>query len=70
MLWELLYLQHLELRDYFDVTHTEKNVCDALIRTLLNISGKIKYDLGVCLDMQKLEIIKNLWVEPNTSDKM
>jgi hypothetical protein len=36
-----------------DVMHVEKNFCDSIIDTLLNIKGKIKDDVNVRLDMAK-----------------
>lgn len=41
--FDLLYWSSLDVRYCLDVIHVEKNVCDNLIGTLLNIKGKIKY---------------------------
>ena len=45
---------------YFDVIHVEKNVCDNLVGTLLNIEGKTKNTTYACLDLQDLKIRKDL----------
>jgi hypothetical protein len=37
----LLYWKDLMIRYNFDATHIEKNVCDNIINTLLDIPGKI-----------------------------
>src|SRR5262249_51463223 len=39
--WELLFVRH-----NLDVMHIEKNICNSLLGTLLNISGKIKDGLN------------------------
>jgi len=40
--------------------HVEKNVCDSLIGTLLNIKGKTKDGVNVCLDLVKMKIREDL----------
>ncbi|XP_021755964.1 uncharacterized protein LOC110721140 [Chenopodium quinoa] len=42
VLWLLPYWKYLCVRHSLDVMHIEKNVCDSLIGTLLNINGKTK----------------------------
>jgi len=46
----------LEVRHCIDVMHVEKNVCDSLIGTLLNINGKMKDDLNARLDLIEMNI--------------
>ena len=41
--WTNLHVQHC-----LDVMHVEKNVCDSLLGTLLNIKGKTKDGLKCC----------------------
>ncbi|KAK7342752.1 hypothetical protein VNO80_25708 [Phaseolus coccineus] len=43
-------------RHCIDVTHVEKNVCDSLIGTLLNINGKTKDGLNARLDLIDMNI--------------
>jgi hypothetical protein len=40
--------------------HIEKNVCDNIINTLLDITGKSKDNLNAGLDLQALSIISDL----------
>jgi hypothetical protein len=48
------------LQHNFDVMHIEKNVCDFIINTLLEIDGKSKDNLNARMDMQKFCIRNNL----------
>ena len=41
-------------KHYINVTHVKKNICDSLIRTLLNIKGKMKDDVNGHLDLLKM----------------
>ena len=43
---DLPYWSRLEVKHCIDVMHVEKNVCDSLIGTLLNINGKTKDGLN------------------------
>ena len=54
--WELPYWEHLEVRHCLDVMHVEKNVCDSLIGTLLNIPGKTKDGIKARKDMVEMKI--------------
>jgi len=45
---DLLFWCDLHVRHCLDVMHVEKNVCDSLISTLLNIKGKTKDGLKCC----------------------
>ena len=40
--------------------HIEKNVCDSIIQTLLNIPGKMKDTLAGCIDLQEMRLKKEL----------
>jgi hypothetical protein len=44
-LWKLPYWPTLKLRHNLDVIHIEKNICEYLIGTILNIPGKTKIQL-------------------------
>ena len=48
------------LRHNLDVMHIEKNVCDSIIGTLLNIEGKTKDNLNSRLDLQAMVIRRQL----------
>ena len=54
--FELEYWEHLVLRHNLDVTHIEKNVCDSLLSTLLNITGKTKDKIGTRLDLIEMGV--------------
>nr|XP_004492006.1 uncharacterized protein LOC101504571 [Cicer arietinum] len=55
VLFDLPYWSSLDVRHCLDVMHVEKNVCDSVIGTLLNIQGKTKDDLNSRLDMVDME---------------
>ncbi|XP_073120394.1 uncharacterized protein [Henckelia pumila] len=58
--FQLEYWQHLPLRHNLDVMHIEKNVCDNVLGTLLNIKGKSKDTEKARLDLQDMGIRKEL----------
>jgi hypothetical protein len=58
--FELPYWCNLDVRHCIDVMHVEKNVCDSVIGTLLNIQGKTKDNANARLDMVKLGIRQEL----------
>ncbi|KAL8099331.1 hypothetical protein AgCh_031838 [Apium graveolens] len=54
--WDLPYWEHLQVRHCLDFMHIEKNVCESLVGTLLNIPGKSKDGMKARLDMQEMGI--------------
>ena len=56
----LLYWKNLLVRHNLDVMHIEKNVCESLIGTLLNIPGKTKDGENARLDMVAMGIRESL----------
>ena len=62
-LWDLVYWKDLDLRHNLDVMHIEKNICDIIIGTLLNIEGKTKDTLKSRIDLTHLGIRKDLQVQ-------
>ena len=50
----------LLLRHNLDAMHIEKNVCDSVIRILMNIKGKTKDNLRSCLDLKGIGIREEL----------
>jgi hypothetical protein len=58
--FKLPYWKYFMLQHNFDVMHIEKNVCDFIINTLLEIDGKSKDNLNARMDMQKFCIRNNL----------
>ena len=59
-LWKLPYWKFLKLRYNLDVMHIEKNICEVLIGTILNILGKTKDTAKARLDLKDLGIKKEL----------
>lgn len=53
--WNLPYWEHLFVRYCFDVKHIEKNVCDNIIKTLLNI-WQMKDDVKARKNMVEMVI--------------
>ncbi|XP_021747785.1 uncharacterized protein LOC110713633 isoform X6 [Chenopodium quinoa] len=60
--WSSLYVRH-----FLDVMHIEKNVCDSLIGTLLNVRGKTKDGKKSRLDLVDLGIREEL--KPQTKNR-
>ena len=61
--WDLEYWKYLDLWHNLDVMHIEKNICDNIIGTLLNIEGKMKDTLKSRIDLTHLGIRKDLQVQ-------
>ncbi|XP_057249977.1 uncharacterized protein LOC104893596 [Beta vulgaris subsp. vulgaris] len=55
-LWSLPYWRLLFVRHSLDIMHIEKNVCDSLIGTLLNIPGKTKDGPNARDDLKEMNI--------------
>ncbi|XP_073137125.1 uncharacterized protein [Henckelia pumila] len=58
--FELEYWKHLYVRHVLDVMHIEKNVCESLLGTLLDISGKTKDGIAARLDLAEMNLRTNL----------
>ena len=56
ILFDLPYWSDLDVRHCIDVMHVEKNVCDSVIDTLLNIQGKTKDGLNTHQDLVEMGI--------------
>jgi hypothetical protein len=63
-LWDLPYWAGLKLRHNLDVMHIEKNICDNLLGTFLNIEGKSKDTVNSRLDLEYMGIRKELHLRP------
>ena len=57
------YWKDLDLLHNLGVMHIEKNICDSIIGTLLNIEGKTKDTLKSRIDLTHLGIRKDLQVQ-------
>lgn len=62
ILFELPYWSKLLMRHNLDVMLIEKNVCDNIVGTLLNDPNKSKDTAKARLDLQDLNIRKELWL--------
>ncbi|XP_042956354.1 uncharacterized protein LOC122292181 [Carya illinoinensis] len=61
--FELPYWLSLGLRHNLDVMHIEKNICDNVVGTLLNIEGKSKDSANARKDLANLGIRKELHLQ-------
>jgi hypothetical protein len=48
------------VRHAIDVMHVDKNVCEALVGTLLDITGKTKDTLNAQMDLEEMKLRKDL----------
>ncbi|GKD92523.1 uncharacterized protein Tco_1372360, partial [Tanacetum coccineum] len=53
--FELEYWKDNLLRHNLDVMHIEKNVCESIVGTLMNLDGKTKDHIKARLDLQEME---------------
>ncbi|KAK1402107.1 hypothetical protein POM88_001712 [Heracleum sosnowskyi] len=58
--FNLSYWKHNPLRHNLDAMHIEKNLCDNILGTLLNIGGMLKDHLGARFDLRDMGIRKSL----------
>ncbi|XP_074373767.1 uncharacterized protein LOC141714130 [Apium graveolens] len=58
--FELPYWSNNMVRHNLDVIHIEKNICDKILGTLLNIGGKTKDHLNARQDLEEMGIRKDL----------
>ncbi|GJZ23658.1 retrovirus-related pol polyprotein from transposon TNT 1-94, partial [Tanacetum coccineum] len=58
---KLRYWRHNSVPHCIDFMHVEKNVCESLVRTLLNVPGKTKDGMNARLDLAELGIKPELF---------
>jgi hypothetical protein len=56
MFWELLYWKDLDVHHSIDVMHVQKNVCEILLGTLLNMNGKTRNHVHAQANLNKFGI--------------
>ncbi|KAI5344097.1 hypothetical protein L3X38_011974 [Prunus dulcis] len=61
--FDLEYWKYLPVRHALDVMHIEKNVCDSIIGTLLEINGKNKDGIAARLDLLNMGVKTDLQPE-------
>jgi hypothetical protein len=64
-LYELPYWSNLKLAYNIDVMHVEKNICDNILGTLLEMEGKNKDTANARIDLQNLGIREDLHLKPD-----
>nr|KJB67116.1 hypothetical protein B456_010G175300 [Gossypium raimondii] len=67
--FELPYWEHHLLRHNLDVMHIEKNVCENIVGTILNVDGKSKDNLQSRLDLVQMGIRPDLHPNPLPNGK-
>ncbi|XP_039115825.1 uncharacterized protein LOC120251353 [Dioscorea cayenensis subsp. rotundata] len=67
--FDLPYWEHNLLRHNVDVMHIEKNVCENIVGTILNVDGKSKDNLKCRLDLVEMGIRRELHPEYLTNGK-
>lgn len=65
--FKLPYWSTLKLRHNLDVMHIEKNICDSVLGTLMNIDGKTKDTYKARLDLCEMGIGKELHLHRNSA---
>ncbi|KAK9902302.1 hypothetical protein M0R45_001762 [Rubus argutus] len=61
--FDLPYWEVLPLRHNLDVMHIEKNVCESVLATILDVKGKSKIGLESRRDMELLELMEEVPLE-------
>jgi hypothetical protein len=61
--WELPYWKDLDVRHSIDEMHVEKNVCESLLGTLLNMDGKTRDHGHARANLKKIGIRPELWLD-------
>ncbi|CAL8167221.1 unnamed protein product [Prunus armeniaca] len=62
-LFDLEYWKYLPVSHVLDVVYNEKNVCDCIIDTLLEIPGKNKDEIAARLDLLNIGVKTDLQPE-------
>jgi hypothetical protein len=63
--FKLPYWSTVKLRHNLDVMHIEKNICDSVLGTLMNIDGKTKDTHNARRDLREMGIRKELHLQTN-----
>jgi hypothetical protein len=61
--WELSYWKDLDVHHSIDVMHVDKNVCESLLRTLLNMDGTTTDHGRARADPKEMGIRPDLWLD-------
>ncbi|KAL3651956.1 hypothetical protein CASFOL_004958 [Castilleja foliolosa] len=69
ILFELPYWSKLKLRHNLDVMHIEKNICESILGTLMNVDGKTKDTVKARLDLEDMNIRKEMHLIKKGNEK-
>ena len=61
---DLPYFKTLLLRHNLDVMHIEKNICDSIMGTIMDVKGKTKDNINSRLDLQLLNLRSDMHPDP------
>ena len=67
--FELPYWSTLLIRHCLDVMHIEKNVCDSVLGTVLDLKYKNKDTVKARVDLKEMGIRERLWLRKNRTGK-
>ena len=67
--FKLKYWMYLLIRHQLDVMHTEKNICESIYETLLNILGKTKDGIKSMWDLKVLKISQKLALDVKKNNR-
>ena len=70
ILWELPYWKELDVRHSIDVMYVEKNVCESLLGTLLDIIGKRRDHSNARADLKEMGIRPELCLDDPDTDEL
>jgi hypothetical protein len=63
IVWELPYWKDLDVYHLIDVMHIKNNMCESLLRTLLNTDDKTMDHGHARADLKKMRIRSELWLD-------
>jgi hypothetical protein len=67
-LHHLPYWPELKLAHNLDVMHIEKNICDNIVGTLLELEGRNKDTVSARIDLKKFKMWKKYWLKKIVKD--
>ena len=67
--YDLDYWHTLRLPHNLDVMHIDKNICESILGTLLELEGKNKDTVSAILDLQQLKMWKDQWLQESVKKK-
>ena len=68
--FEFSYWEHNKVGHNFDVIHIEKNICESLLGTFLDVTGKSKDHANSRYDLQEMGIQKDIQLVKHNNGKV